>query len=535
MPHTIRELKSISIRKLKGLTDVTIDFGDKDHRITGIFGLNGSGKTTVLHTIMCIYKQIHNPHISIPSEYVANTRMSRYFKHVGNQYWQDSDYSVTYMYETVNAVGERIYAEETDKKKFKKYYHPNAGRRMRSEWTPRERAKHERYVYYIPLKSCIPDIEEIQSTNATIRVDNDATDINRAQQICAIASQIMGKHYEIVNRVGTSFIKHSCYNVRTTECGQYHSLSMGAGEQRLFRILEVLFNAPNNALIVIDEIDLTLHTAALRELFSQMQRLAQSKKLQIVFTSHRQEIMDFPNVNVRYLINTGRKTFCIDNPTTQCYEQLTGKTNTYLKIFVEDEMSKCIVEKILMKYKLKRHAQIIIYGAVSNAIPIASALEIQLPLNDVDQRRNILFVLDGDVYQTDEQKQNQINKILSGNGDEIEQRRRNVLRMLSQYASIASVIQQNKNMCPEEYIYNAIIELPENNGNPEIVDAARSLGVVVDPHDYINKLEENYDIHDIVNVFISNNEKWESYTRMVDSWISARKIEFDRERIIVEQ
>ena len=198
-------------------------------------------------------------------------------------------------------------------------------------------------------------------------------------------------------------------------------------------------------------------------------------------------------------------------------------------------MSKCIVEKILMKYKLKRHAQIIIYGAVSNAIPIASALEIQLPLDDVDQRRNILFVLDGDVYQTDEQKQNQINKILSGNGDEIEQRRRNVLRMLSQYASIASVIQQNKNMCPEEYIYNALIELPENNGNPEIVDAARSLGVVVDPHDYINKLEENYDIHDIVNVFISNNEKWESYTRMVDSWISARKIEFDRERIIVEQ
>ena len=70
---------------------------------------------------------------------------------------------------------------------------------------------------------------------------------------------------------------------------------------------------------------------------------------------------------------------------------------------------------------------------------------------------------------------------------------------------------------------------------PEIVDAARNLGVVVDPHDYINKLEENYDIHDIVNVFISNNEKWESYTRMVDSWISARKIEFDRERIIVEQ
>lgn len=534
MPDVIRELKSIYIKKLKGLQDVTIDFGDNDHRITGIFGLNGSGKTTVLHTIMCIYKQTHNPNILIPLEYVANTRMSRYFKHVGNQYWQDSDYTVTYMYETIDDNNNKIYKDEIDRKKFKKYYHPNQGRRMRSEWTPRERAKQKRCVYYIPLKSCIPDIEEIQSTNATIRVANEIS-IKRAEKICAVASQIMGKHYEIVKRVGTSFIKHSCYHVKTTECGEYHSLSMGAGEQRLFRILEVLFNAPNNALIVIDEIDLTLHTAALRELFSQMQRLAQSKHLQIVFTSHRQEIMDFSNVNVRYLINTGRRTFCIDNPTAQCYEQLTGKTSTYLKIFVEDEVSKCIVEKILMKYKLKRHAQITIYGAISNAISIASALEIQLPLDDINQRKNILFVLDGDVYQTAEEKQSQINKILSGNGDEIEQRRRNVLGMLSQYESIPSAIQLNKNMCPEEYIYNALIELPENNGNPEIVDAARNLGVIVDPHDYINKLEENYDIRDIVNVFISNNDRWKSYTRMVDEWILERKNEFDRERIIVEQ
>ena len=162
-------------------------------------------------------------------------------------------------------------------------------------------------------------------------------------------------------------------------------------------------------------------------------------------------------------------------------------------------------------------------------------MEIQLPLDDINQRKNILFVLDGDVYQTAEEKQSQINKILSGNGDEIEQRRRNVLGMLSQYESIPSAIQLNKNMCPEEYIYNALIELPENNGNPEIVDAARNLGVIVDPHDYINKLEENYDIRDIVNVFISNNDRWKSYTRMVDEWILERKNEFDRERIIVEQ
>ena len=83
MPE-IRELKSISISKLKGLRNVTIDFGDENHRITGIFGLNGSGKTTILHTIMCLYAQSYNQ-TNISKEYIADTQMSRYYKHIGNQ------------------------------------------------------------------------------------------------------------------------------------------------------------------------------------------------------------------------------------------------------------------------------------------------------------------------------------------------------------------------------------------------------------------------------------------------------------------
>lgn len=529
MPNEVRELKSISITKLKGLRNVIVDFGDENHRITGIFGLNGCGKTTILHTIMCIYSQANVGNSHVPSEYIANTNMSRYFKHVSGQYWQDSSYTVTYMYESQNEDGNTIYKEEVDRKTYKKYYHPAVGRRTRSEWSPRDRAKQKRSVYYIPLKSCLPDIEEIQTTNATIHTENNA-DINRAQQICAAASQIMGKHYEVVDRVGTSFLRHACYHVRTVEVGDYHSLSMGAGEQRLFKILEVLFNAPEKALLVIDEIDLTLHTAALRELFEIMRRIAQNKKLQIVFTSHRQEIMDFPNLNIRYLINTATKTFCVENPTSQCYEQLTGITSAYLKIFVEDETSKYIVEKILMQHKLKSRARITIFGAASNAISIASAMEIQMPL-DAEQRRNILFVLDGDEYETDEKKRDRINKVLSGNGEEIEQRRRNVFNMLLQYESIASNMQHNKNMCPEEYIYTALIELPDNNNNPEIVEVAKHIGIVTNPHDYLNKLEQDYDIRDIMNTFMSNREKWESYIRLVNDWMEERARELAADRI----
>lgn len=528
MPE-IRELKSISITKLKGLKNVAIDFGDDEHRITGIFGLNGSGKTTILHTIICLYAQSYNQ-ANISKEYIADTQMSRYYKHVGNQYWRDSEYKVKFMYEQHNADGTWSYVDEDDPKTYKKYYREGiAGRRARSEWSPRNRSKQKRPVFYFPIRSCIPDVEEITLKSPNVNT-NAVTDINKINRILPVFCSIMGRAYESAHHVDTGHLKHVGYNVDVNG-SNYHSLSMGAGEQRLLRLLEVLYNAPEKSLIVIDEIDLTLHTAALRELFTIMKRVARDKKLQIVFTSHRQEIMDFKDLNIRFIINTSSQTFCVNNPTAQCYEQLTGISKKHLRVFVEDETSKHIVEQVLMQHKIKRYTDIIISGAAKNLIAIACAIEIQLALND-ENRKNNLFIVDGDEYVNAEEKQTQINKILTGDGEVIEERRRNVISVLSQYNSIPSMIRANRNMCPEEYIYNALMELPEENPNPEIVDFAKHIGVVADPHDYLNKMEENdFDVKDIIATFKSNSDKWNSYISLVDTWAAQRQGEIEAERV----
>lgn len=45
-------LKSLKINSLRGIKDLDISF--EGNPVTGIFGLNGSGKTTILQTIMCL-------------------------------------------------------------------------------------------------------------------------------------------------------------------------------------------------------------------------------------------------------------------------------------------------------------------------------------------------------------------------------------------------------------------------------------------------------------------------------------------------
>lgn len=43
-------LKSLHISQLRGVKDLDIDFSGSP--VTGIFGLNGSGKTTILQTLV---------------------------------------------------------------------------------------------------------------------------------------------------------------------------------------------------------------------------------------------------------------------------------------------------------------------------------------------------------------------------------------------------------------------------------------------------------------------------------------------------
>ena len=59
-------LKSIHIKQLRGVRDLDINFVGSP--VTGIFGINGSGKTTILQTIMCLYRD----------KGTENTKMSRF-------------------------------------------------------------------------------------------------------------------------------------------------------------------------------------------------------------------------------------------------------------------------------------------------------------------------------------------------------------------------------------------------------------------------------------------------------------------------
>lgn len=60
-------LKKLIINTLRGIKNLERSF--EGSPVTGIFGLNGSGKTTILQTVMCLYRDKNS----------ENTKMSRFF------------------------------------------------------------------------------------------------------------------------------------------------------------------------------------------------------------------------------------------------------------------------------------------------------------------------------------------------------------------------------------------------------------------------------------------------------------------------
>ena len=488
-------LKKLIINTLRAVKNLEISF--EGCPVTGIFGLNGSGKTTILQTVMCLYRDKNS----------ENTKMSRFFKYTTNaNKWIGSSYSAVMDYYQLS----KRHIQITDRTiNYSKHG---------SEWTPRQASKPDRNIIYISLSDSIPDIEKVSDSRVTFRpLVGEALD----NQISIAATQIMGVDYQ--NLKISKIDKLDCFTVDRNNV-MCHSLNLGAGEQKVFRILQRLYRAPKYSLFVIDEIDLTLHTAALRRLIHIMVLEAQKpdRQLQIVFTSHRQELMKNAEFNVRYILNTQAKTFCLDNPSEDCYEQLSGTPEKYLKVYVEDDIAEAIITKCMQECGMSKHFVVCRFGSITNSVRLALGIACQY--DDLAGMDDTVFFGDGDVedFTREEKIKIQIDKTLSGGEDFLQQRRDKVLSLVKHFCPQTI---NGRKQHPEEFIHCALGSIDENNCiYPEIVKDSNAILNVADHHDYVKELlDKGYALKDIINL-VSMTNLWNDYVTDVKKWIQDRKI-----------
>ncbi|QPH37908.1 AAA family ATPase [Pedobacter endophyticus] len=487
-------LKQIEIHQLKGLKDLTIDF--TQHPLTAILAPNGMGKSTILHAIACI----NNP-VTVPTSTV-NHRLSEFFTPTTHSIWTGSSFMVTQDYQNAAITSRDV----------RTHFRKVVGR-----WAPRYVTRIERYVSYIGIRTCVPMIE-LETQQARIQFNTTPLTDAHSTRVRNAAGYVMNKVYNEYNEHKTGWNKS--YIGVSVNGISYSSLSMGAGEQRVFFILSEVFRAPNYGLIIIDELDLLLHEDALFRLLEKLNEVASNKHLQIVFTTHALSILTLDYIAFRHLYQTPSKTLCFSDTKPDALQRLTGHQLRPLEMFVEDDLAYAIVKKIGSEEGLSKYMSVKKFGAAINCFTtVAGAI-----LNQLDNFQNMLFVLDGDEYSSEELKIRMIGKVLTGTSEE------NILQRASALEKITQLILP-VGFHPEFYFYNVICEL--NNGDltveqREIVDAARQIGNPGDEHRYFNDVIVRMDFTREVGLnklvdLLSITPQWASISQNIRQWLDEKR------------
>lgn len=465
-------LYQIDIKKLKNIQNLSMSFST-DRRVVAIFGENGCGKSTVLHTLACVFQRLSPINdVEIGEEY----KFTDFFPPTNYGEWNDSELEISYDEE--GHQKSRIY-KKTDR------------------WTRYDR-RPKREIHFLGIDLCVPPIER-ESKKSKIEIQADA-DILKSR-ILKDVSYVMNRNYESVE-----FCNNKKYKLAKSNNIKYPSLFMGAGENKIIEILSVIHNARKNALILIDELDLTLHTYALKKLLEVIIKIANEKELQVIFTSHREDITNYQvvadNIDIKYITNSldENQTLCLPNINSEGFIRLTGETQKNRIIYVEDIVSKEIVTRFLQKNNMIGDSEIVIYGAIDNAFTIACGLF----LSNQPNFEKSFFILDGDKYQTENEKLEQIKRKMGGTETGIEAKWHEILQRILQYNGM----NENQNsVSPERYIYDTVKSISEDCEAKKIL---QRIGYVNDNH----KLIPNTDIErrTIIEKF-SETDNWVIYTQ----------------------
>ena len=477
--HLINQtIDNITIHNLKHIRDLDIDLRGK--RVTGIFGVNGCGKSSILHAMACLYQSLN---AGSESNY-----FTRFFKRVGDDAWKDSRMTVTY---TINGAPKTV-----------------VYRKGKDRWMPRIDQKPKRDSFFVGIDTCVPAVEKEPLTRTSFHMAN-RDSIENHDLVIEAFSNIMCRTY---NAAETEYFLTKKYTrVRINGITSYTSLSMGAGEQRLLHIIELLYHVPEYSLILIDELDLTLHTQALQRLVSLIVKVSDEKHLQVVFTSHREELTRRKDINIRHIWQPANveQTFCLNHTTPDCLCRLTGVMEKRFEIYVEDLLASCIVKEVLKDAGILNYTKVITFGDAGNAFSIAAGLELQ---GQVDN--NKLILLDGDVYTTDTERLRQIKKKIGGTEAGKELIRDHALTIVKQLNLPAE--EQ-----PEHFLWTLL-----KTKQGELADLANQVNQAPDDkHHYL------YDIYqmqgeDMSTFFrnvvheIKDDAAWSEYVKEITDWIA---------------
>ena len=498
--RTCNRTHKISIERLKGiraLDEVSLE----DKPVTGIFGPNGNGKSTILFALAAAYQP--------PPGNTNGHQYQEFFPKLDQDVWDGTRFTITHSGKL--SSGPEFTAAEVA------YSKGSATTR----WKPLKERRPIREVAYFGVRTCLPALELYAHHNLSLATYSQLTERQDTRAL-ATMGRILNGNYETASEItlpDQPTRKYLSFD-RTTDLGcKYSSVLMGAGEQRLFAMLRLIERTKKDSLILIDELDLLLHGDALAKLMKFLFEHCTDKNKQIVFTSHRSELLALSEwINIRHIYRSPARHQCFANTDPDSLLRLTGHQLKALEVFVEDRLAEAIVSRVASDLGVSRHLRIVRFGSATNCFTVLAGLLLNGETCD-----NSLFVLDGDIYRTPDERQGRINGACSGDDDQAIRHRATMASKIIDFALPSGT-------SPEPYLHSLICALDPaslETSEREIRQVASEIINPADRHHFIDRVVDSLgesreaQLQRVVSL-AAHSPSWAGYIQPVHDWLNER-------------
>jgi predicted ATPase len=328
-----KRLEWIEIDGLRGWSNQRIELA---FPITALVGENGVGKSTVLQAIASSYQSRTN-----------------YFA---------SDFFPNTTWETVKAatirtsVREGITSSSTiaSVRKPTNKWRGNPDRPVRS-------------VVYIDLRRIQPILARFgygRLANPQLKEEStDAFDTSTLNRL----SNVMGRRYELAKLSITDIDKNRPIPVLQRDGAAFSGFHQGAGEVAMAELIKQPF--PKYSIVLIDEIETSLHPRVQRRLLRDIANLCREHELQVVLTTHSPYILaELPAEARVYIVEGAQGKQIITGVSPEfAMTKMDEAQHPEADIFVEDARSAGMLREIIVSRDkdLISRVQIIPFGAAS--------------------------------------------------------------------------------------------------------------------------------------------------------------------------
>lgn len=306
--------------------------------IMAVVGENGVGKSTVLQAAASVYTSSVKSRFRFASDFFPDTTWEKIQEAlVASSIREGSDRFQT----TVRKPGTR--------------WRGNPERR-------------ERPVQYIDLSRIQPVSARVGYTrlaNPQIK-ELSATSFERSR--LARLCEIMGRPYQLAKMALTDADATRYVPVMGHQGASYSGFHQGAGETTVVELLQA--DLPQHSLVLIDEVETSLHPKAQRRLLRDLANKCRELELQIILTTHSPYILDeLPPEARAYImqVTDGQRKIMYGVSPEFAMTKMDDVPQYECDLYVEDVRAQTMLTEILAHYKpdIVQRSRITPYGASS--------------------------------------------------------------------------------------------------------------------------------------------------------------------------